>query len=72
MLRGGGRGKADRLGFRVEGLPGPRRTYLFKDLVLEIIIRNPKKVGSLVSRYGKPGGTVLLVANYSGPYRISR
>ena len=32
-------------------LPEPYVTYLFKDLYKEIIIRSPKKVGSVGSRY---------------------
>ena len=32
--------------------PNPQITYPFRDLYREIIIRNPKKVGSLGSRCG--------------------
>ena len=33
------------LGFRVSGLPVTEKTYLLKELYIETIIRNPKKVG---------------------------
>ena len=39
-------------------LPRRQRTYLFKDLYKEtIIIKNPKKLGSLMSRYTRRGPT---------------
>ena len=37
--------------FALEELPRPQRTYLFKDAYKAFIIRSPKKVGSLGSRY---------------------
>ena len=45
MSLGGSGPKVGGLKFGVQGLPGPQRTYLFKDLYKEIIIRNPKKEG---------------------------
>ena len=30
----------------IKGIPRPQRTYLFLDLYEEIIVRNPKEVGS--------------------------
>ena len=38
------------LGLEVQGIPAPWITLLFSDLFQEIIVRNPKMVGSLGSR----------------------
>ena len=39
-------------GFGVEGLPVAEKTYLLEELYIEIIIRNPKKVGLFGYRWG--------------------
>ena len=41
---------ARRAQYSNQNRPRPQRTYLFKDLYKEIIIRSPKQVGSLGSR----------------------
>ena len=40
------------LEFNAWALPSPQITYFFQDLYKEIILGNPKKVGSLGSRWG--------------------